>query len=173
MKMSKERPRTTTGTTTRFRVACSNLYITINNDKNGMPVEVFTNLGKAGGCPSQSEAVGRLASLALRAGVEPAEVVRQMKGIRCFACVKMNGNGKDIEALSCPDAVAVALGTYLEQGNHEERPMETQANTSEGKQAEIVALRSPSGIACPECGMDTVNECGCVVCKDCGYSKCG
>ena len=48
------------------------MYVTINRDEGGNPFEVFANLGKAGGCDSaQMEAICKLASMALRAGILP------------------------------------------------------------------------------------------------------
>ena len=37
----------------KVKIGCGNLYITVNYDENGI-CEVFTNLGRAGGCPSAS-----------------------------------------------------------------------------------------------------------------------
>jgi len=70
-------------------------------------------MGKAGGCAaSQSEAIGRLASLALRSGVQPGMIVKQLKGISCHL-PSWGGNGGKI--LSCADAVSKAIEWYLEK----------------------------------------------------------
>ena len=68
----KERPAILIGKTTEITTGCGKMYVTINQDQEGNVFEVFTSIGKAGGCAqSQSEAIGRLISLNLRSGVEP------------------------------------------------------------------------------------------------------
>jgi len=48
----RSRSSTTSGKTTKFRMGCGTLFVTVNRDDDGL-CEVFANLGKAGGCPSQ------------------------------------------------------------------------------------------------------------------------
>jgi ribonucleoside-diphosphate reductase alpha chain len=80
----KKRPEVIKGTTRLTKTGCGNLYVTINEDENGYPFELFTSMGKAGGCAaSQSEAIGRLVSLAFRSNIIPEEIVKQLKGISC------------------------------------------------------------------------------------------
>ena len=70
----RSRPRKTKGQTIKFRMGCGTLFVNVNKDDNGL-CEVFANLGKAGGCPAQSEATCRIVSAALRSGVEPAVLI--------------------------------------------------------------------------------------------------
>lgn len=98
------RPPVTQGFTEKVKIGCGNLFITVNSDEHGV-CEVFTNTGKAGGCPSQSEATARLASIAIRSGVSLEEIVDQLKGIRCPSCLRKEG----VKATSCPDAIARCL----------------------------------------------------------------
>jgi ribonucleoside-diphosphate reductase alpha chain len=149
----RPRGRVTTGYTSKFRMGCGTLFVTVNRDRNGL-CEVFANLGKAGGCPSQSEATCRAVSAALRSGVDPKELVEQLRGIRCLSTARAKGNGSGITVQSCPDAIARAI----EEAIGEDLPSED----------------SPSpGLLCPECQQPLNREAGCFVCQACGYSKCG
>ncbi len=116
----RQRPSITQGMTEKVRVGCGNLYITVNYDGNGI-CEVFTNVGRAGGCPSQSEATSRLISIALRSGMDVKEIIEQLKGIRCHSTLRQRATNKDIKVLSCPDAIGKALervmNTYVEIEN--------------------------------------------------------
>jgi ribonucleoside-diphosphate reductase alpha chain len=96
----RPRPEITTGFTEKVKIGCGNLYITVNYDENGI-CEVFTNTGRAGGCPSQSEATSRLVSIALRSGMDEKAIVEQLKGIRCPSTIRQKG----LKVLSCPDAI--------------------------------------------------------------------
>ncbi len=100
----RKRPAVTMGFTERMKIGCGNLYVTVNYDKHGI-CEIFTSTGKAGGCPSQSEATARLASIALRSGVSMQEVYHQLKGIRCPSTVRRGG----MSCTSCPDAIAKVI----------------------------------------------------------------
>jgi len=147
------RPRTqkTKGETTKFRMGCGTLFVTVNEDDNGL-CEVFANLGKAGGCPSQSEATCRVVSAALRSGVDPKVLVEQLKGIRCLSTAARRKTAEDIDVLSCPDAIARAIEGVLDGSTN--RVSTVEANL------------------CPDCGLPLRKESGCLACV-CGYSKCG
>jgi ribonucleoside-diphosphate reductase alpha chain len=74
-KKPRVRPVQTKGVTRRIRTGEGTLYITINEDENGL-CEVFTTIGKAGGnAAAQSEAISRLISLSLRSGLDPHAIV--------------------------------------------------------------------------------------------------
>ena len=99
------RPVLLSGETERVRTGHGNLYITVNTDDAGAPFELFSTLGKAGGCNvAQLEALSRLASLLLRSGVSPMAIVEQLEGI---TCCPLYDNGVLIK--SPADAVGMAL----------------------------------------------------------------
>jgi ribonucleoside-diphosphate reductase alpha chain len=155
----RPRPSITLGRTEKIQTGCGNLYITINSDEQGL-CEVFTQMGKSGGCASsQSEALSRMISVSLRAGVDPQAIIKHLRGIRCPSPAWAQGG----KVLSCADAVGIAMEHYLEW-------METgHASTIVSKNGD--QLDNLSG-ACPECGGSLEHESGCAVCRACGYSKC-
>lgn len=105
MMAKRQRPELLQGTTRKVKTGCGNLYITVTKDETGNPFEVFTSMGKAGGCASaQCEAISRLVSLALRCGIETGEIVKQLKGISCH-----QNNG----VKSCADAIGITLEENL------------------------------------------------------------
>ncbi|MBF0459467.1 MAG: vitamin B12-dependent ribonucleotide reductase [Nitrospirae bacterium] len=155
----KKRPKVIKGTTESTQTGCGNLYVTINEDENGMPFEVFNHIGKAGGCAaSQSEAIGRLVSLALRCNISPDEIISQLKGISCHQPIWANGG----KISSCADAIAKAVECYC----HGEVNHGHQSNGSH------IDMASTMVGACPECGGAVEHEGGCSVCHDCGFTKC-
>ena len=137
---------------------------------------MFTNTGRAGGCPSQSEATARLVSVGIRSGMDPKEIIQQLKGIRCPSCLRQPG----VPVMSCPDAIAKALEKVLkvsQDGNHPAVPP-APINPAAKAAAPIphpgmTPAEAKLAKFCPECGARLEHEGGCVTCRDCGYSKCG
>lgn len=165
----RARPYVTRGSTQRLETGCGHLYVTINEDERGL-CEVFTQMGKSGGCTaSQAEAVGRLISLALRSGIEPEVIVKQLKGIRCPSPLWQPGG----MVLSCSDAVAKALERFTK-----DRPAVNGAGLpAASSEAGGVAKQNHVNKGdvcpeCPECGSMVEYVEGCVVCRTCGFSKC-
>jgi len=149
----RARPLVTQGATHRMMTGCGYLYVTINED-NKQLFELFARMGKAGGCAaSQTEAIGRLISLALRCGIDPTSIVDQLKGIRCPERVL----AKD-KIYSCPDAIGKALQAHLEMQGIK---FEEMSKLDRGLRPE-----------CPECGAPVEFSEGCLVCRACGFSKC-
>jgi ribonucleoside-diphosphate reductase alpha chain len=155
----RPRPAVTIGRTEKMKTGCGNLYVTINADEHGL-CELFTQMGKSGGCAaSQSEALSRMISMSLRAGVDPEAMVRQLRGIRCPSPTWAEGG----KVLSCADAVGIALEHFLEWQASGEMPTAVAKHTD--------TLDNLAG-ACPECGGSLEHESGCAVCRACGFSKC-
>ena len=177
----RERPTSVRGVTDRVRTGHGNMYVTITFDDSGKPFEVFTTLGKAGGCDSANlEAVSRLVSLALRSGIDPDQIVAHLQGITC--CPAWDG-GTLIR--SAPDAMAHTLVNHI-HASHQAvvGPSEEQTSTIVQPGLFPSTRRSnapsngnghtqvPSGARCPKCSGRLVPQEGCLNCLDCGYSKC-
>ncbi len=166
----KPRPEVILGTTTKVTTGCGNLYITINQDEQGNFFEVFTQMGKAGGCAaSQLEAVGRLVSLAFRGGIDVKVIVEQLKGIRCPS--PSWDKGKKI--FSCADAIA----RVLEKRTADQKAIvkvKVVPSEEREKATVIVEKRKSNNVVgvCPDCGSALRHQEGCLLCDGCGYSKC-
>lgn len=163
----RPRPAVMRGFTEQVRIGCGKLYVTVNYDEEGI-CEVFTNTGKHGGCPSQSEAVGRLTSLSLRSGIKMEDVIRQLKGIRCPSTIRQHG----LNVLSCPDAIAKVLRQADQAIKEEKGQVPAIKERKEEKPTEITYDAAKMKF-CPECGSAVIHEGGCVICPECGFSKCG
>ncbi len=165
--LPRPRPAVTTGFTEKVKIGCGNLYITVNYDENGI-CEVFTNTGRAGGCPSQSEATARLVSVAIRSGMDPQEIIAQLKGIRCPSTIRQQG----MSVTSCPDAIAKAIEKVVKASQAGTLPTPLIASTPPVN-PDLSPAAAKLAKFCPECGNKLEHEGGCVICRDCGYSKCG
>ena len=148
-----DRPRIVVGQTERIRTGHGSAYITVNENGDGKPFEVFANLGRSGGCHNASlEAIGRLASVAMRSGVPSEEVAASLRGITC--CPAWDGG-----ALVKSPADAIAMAIEHAGGEMVEFVLEEKRDEDANE-------------VCPRCdGQITFQE-GCVGCLSCGYSKC-
>ena len=169
-RIPRSRPTQTSGVTRRIRTGEGTLYITINEDENGL-CEVFTTIGKAGGnAAAQSEAISRLISLSLRSGLDPKAIVRQLKGISGPNPTWENGR----LILSTPDAIGKALDDYLlEKNTNSEGEEKKNSDSPRITLAQENIEDNPQGMICIECQNPSVfNEGGCLTCRECGWSKC-
>ncbi len=92
-RQKRSRPETLRGTTRRVETPLGTLYVTITEDDQGQPFEVFMSLGKAGGAlMADVEAIGRLVSLALRSGIPMKEIHRQLRGISSDRVIGLGPN---------------------------------------------------------------------------------
>jgi ribonucleoside-diphosphate reductase alpha chain len=142
-----ERPDTLSSITDKIKTGFGNLYVTTTffHEK---PFEVFASIGKSGySTMADAEAIGRLISLALRTGVDPKEIVSQIKGIGGSDPVFTEGG----LVTSIPDAVAKILERHFGNGKNGNRDM--------------------GQAVCRSCGATLPDE-KCPTCPNCGWSRC-
>lgn len=190
----RHRPARTRGFTDQIQTGDGTLYLTINEDELGL-CEIFCSIGKQGGAAAaQSEALGRLISLALRSNVDPRQIVKQLKGIMGPNPVWHEGE----LIKSIPDAIGRAIERYLDEKESPQGelalleadaplpPVEFDPDPASRPSAIDmgalpVSLDKPAldyvyGVqvkeSCPDCHEPLIFESGCAVCMQCGYSKC-
>lgn len=185
------RPMILRGRTYKVNTPVGKAYVVINrSSETNQPFEVFVTIGKAGmHTAADAEAMGRLASLALRVSPNSKEVakeiVAQLRGIGGSSQV---GFGKE-RVMSLADAIAKALAEDIAISEvtspaeaSEPIPLnltfenDILADSGTSEVAAPSSAGSQSGIhvdLCPECGdASFVFEEGCKKCHSCGYSMC-
>ncbi len=184
------RPDVVFGKTYRVKTGYGNLYVTINNDEQGAPFEVFATIGKSGGFfQEQSEGLCRLISLALRSRIKVEEIIKDLKGIRGPMPVMTNRG----TILSLPDAVAQILEDHVTAGTSMTTQTEVAELVSATTKAEATTGRSDQNTVqmdsksafrkntiadmgmmpgCPDCGGALQLKEGCMSCPACGFSRC-
>jgi len=163
----KPRPMVLQGTTYRTPTPLGSAYITINENGDRMPFEVFANVGKAGSdTAAVAEAIGRLISLTLRmpsplsAEERLVEVIDQLSGIGGRRPMGFGPN----RVRSLPDAIAQVLARHLALVEAEQPPEQLPLP---------ISMPSQKAELCPDCGEATfVAMEGCRKCLNCGFSEC-
>jgi ribonucleoside-diphosphate reductase alpha chain len=183
-KTKKPRPRALKGRTYNIQTPVGKAFITINENGDDQPFEVFLNTAKAGSeTAAVSEAIGRLLSYTLRLASPVAprqrlkEIYRQLRGI---GGSRTSGFGPN-RVSSLPDGVAKVVGEYLEETAHEHpddspftpvAPTNGKSKKAEDDKPKKVDIHKVGDI-CPECGhASVINEEGCRKCYNCAYSEC-
>ena len=131
-----DRPTDLYGITKKVNTGQGKMYVTVNMSPDGRPFEVFATLGKGGRThAAMAEGVTRLASLALRSGVDPMEVIKQLRGISSDQPAYDDGQ----VIFSGPDAIAVAMERILN-----ERGDWPRARLGSGEHAQPSMFGAPS-----------------------------
>ena len=116
-------------------------------------------------------------SVGIRSGMDPKEIIQQLKGIRCPSCLRQPG----VPVTSCPDAIAKAIEKVIKATHDGGKPQPMVPSPSRVPVPHAKGPVSPGMTPaeaklakfCPECGSKLEHEGGCVTCRNCGYSKCG
>lgn len=110
--LNMERPAVLRGSTTKVKTGCGNLYVVVNTNGD-RPLEVFSYLGKAGGCSNcQNGALTRSITLGLRYGVPAEQICKSLEGLRCPNPSLWPREGR---VLSCADGIAKVLKREIER----------------------------------------------------------
>lgn len=180
-RQKRKRPAVLKGSTRKMSSPLGDVFVTINEDDEGRPFEVFVTLGKAGSIAmADAEAIGRLISLALRFGVPIGEIHRQLRGISSDRAIGFGAN----KVLSVPDAIAQAIELHEREKLGIQQDLwggaepaaegaETAAPVSvpQGEWRSYDPAESSFG-TCPECQSQLEFAEGCAKCHVCGYSEC-
>ena len=149
---------------------CGSLHLQVYFDRTtGKMTEVFINKGGSGGCNSNLNALSRMISIALRAGVDVKDVADQLGStINCPSFASSRAKGI---SLSPGSSCAGAVGKALIDLNKEFQKMWKYmivGEQDEVEETEVMGLKE-----CPECKERTLQMAGgCMQCSNCGYSKC-
>jgi len=164
------RPQRVAGITEKVFTGAGDMLVTINEDELGRLVEVIARVGKAGGNEAAlSEALGRLISVAARSGVDPAVLIKQLKGISSIPVFHtFPGDTKSTRILSTPDGVAKTLERYL---------ADRTAVPIIGAIVEVPKVVEASSTTeytqCPDChDLSVIHENGCERCIACPWQRC-
>src|SRR5438046_1706895 len=180
----RSRPDALRGVTRRLESPLGTMYVTITEDDKGQPFEVFISLGKAGApLLADVEAIARLISLALRAGVPLRDVHRQLRGISSDRAVGLGPN----KVLSVPDAIGIAIERWMQVKQGVQQDLLPGAPVVPSREIVAAPPATAEGTAvqrerndaqdfvgaCPDCGSQLAYVEGCVKCHVCGFSECG
>jgi ribonucleoside-diphosphate reductase alpha chain len=180
--------------THKFRVGEQEGYLTVGLYDDGSPGEIFVNISREGSTVSGlMDAVALLTSVSVQYGVPLADIVRKMKNTR-FEPSGMTGNPEIPTATSLLDYIyrwldkKFGLGV---NGNGHAYPEVTVTTDAPSTGEKLPVVQDPedlgpaglaemesqvvedSGLGCPDCGALLTYAEGCLMCRSCGYNKCG
>lgn len=163
------RPESALGVTHRLSSGCGKIYLTVNyRPDNGEILETFITTGSDGGCLVYTEATSRLVSLCIRGGIPVDKVVEQLQSTHsCPSYLMARGKGKSVSpGKSCASAIAKKLAEiikHLASNCNGDSPLPV-LHTSNTEDCSV--------LKCEFCGLQMYRAEGCLVCTNCGYSKC-
>ena len=164
--------------THKFRVGEQEGYMTVGLFADGTPGELFVNVSKQGSTVmALMDSLAMLTSYALQFGVPVSVLTSRMQGSR-FEPSGPTGNPEIPIATSITDYIFRWL--ELKFGDTEPAVQPTLIppyEVAESRGVDEPALSHddmvPSGVGCPDCGAVLYYGEGCLLCRSCGYNKCG
>ncbi|MHB8513851.1 MAG: vitamin B12-dependent ribonucleotide reductase [Dehalococcoidia bacterium] len=177
--------------THKFRVGEQEGYVTVGLYAEGQPGEIFVNISKEGSTiRGLMDSVAVLTSVALQYGVPVENLVAKFRGVH-FEPNGLTSNPAIPTASSLvdyifrwlelrflgPDGATGASTPAARKPDRRPRGKRADVATasagSAGARARTVSDGTSTGLACPDCGAILFFAEGCLVCRSCGYTKCG
>lgn len=148
----------TNGLERHLTTGCGSLHVCAFFDDKGNLKNTYLSKGSTGGCNNYMIGLSRMISLAARNGVSIDDIVDQLDS--CGVCpsyaVRKATKGDVSAGACCPIAIGKAL-------------KDMRSEVTKGK---IKNTPTKTSILCPKCNEPLVQEGGCIICKNCGWSKC-
>ena len=167
----------------RLTTGCGSLHCTAWFDPHtGDLMEIYLNKGSTGGCANFMVGLSRMISLACRGGVKIEDIADQLQSTgACPSYASRTATKHDTsKGACCPMAVGNALMEMwkemkerIEKGNSIIALANSDSQIPSSESRTSFNPEIDNGAKCPECGSDLIQEGGCVICKSCGWSKCG
>ena len=167
----------------RLTTGCGSLHCTAWFDpQTGDLMEIYLNKGSTGGCANFMVGLSRMISLACRGGVKIEDIADQLQSTgACPSYASRTATKHDTsKGACCPMAVGNALMEMwkemkerIEKGNSIIALANSDSQISSSESRTSFNPEANNGAKCPECGSDLIQEGGCIICKSCGWSKCG
>lgn len=167
----------------RLTTGCGSLHCTAWFDPHtGDLMEIYLNKGSTGGCANFMVGLSRMISLACRGGVKIEDIADQLQSTgACPSYASRTATKHDTsKGACCPMAVGNALMEMwkemkerIEKGNSIIALANSNSQTLGSESIPSSNPETDNGAKCPECGSELIQEGGCVICKSCGWSRCG
>lgn len=167
----------------RLTTGCGSLHCTAWFDpQTGDLMEIYLNKGSTGGCANFMVGLSRMISLACRGGVKIEDIADQLQSTgACPSYASRTATKHDTsKGACCPMAVGNALMKMwkemkerIEKGNSIIALADSNSQISTSESRPPFNPETDNGAKCPECGSELIQEGGCVICKSCGWSRCG
>jgi ribonucleoside-diphosphate reductase alpha chain len=169
----RPRPKLSRGMTVQKPSPLGSIFVTVNDDEQGEPLEVFLAAGKAGSdITAMAEAMGRLMSLVLRVAspLSPMERLKEIQNqLGGIGGSRQHGFGKNL-VRSLPDAIALAIEEMVKA---REPATEEETESVAAVQVALDLRSKAQADICPNCGEAAfIREEGCMHCTSCGHSVC-
>ena len=167
----------------RLTTGCGSLHCTAWFDPHtGDLMEIYLNKGSTGGCANFMVGLSRMISLACRGGVKIEDIADQLQSTgACPSYASRTATKHDTsKGACCPMAVGNALMEMwkemkerIEKGNSSIALANSDSQIPSSESRTSFNPEIDNSAKCPECGSDLIQEGGCVICKSCGWSRCG